>query len=102
MLTGKQKSFLRGLANQIKPVMQIGKGGLSEDGIYEVLAYLNKHELMKISILQNSDVTLEELAAAFEAIDVEVVQTIGKTIVIYKHSDNVDEPIKLPIKKDNK
>ncbi|MCR5786531.1 MAG: YhbY family RNA-binding protein [Acholeplasmatales bacterium] len=96
MLTGKQKVYLRGLANGIKPVMQIGKGGLSEETVIAVLQYLNKHELMKVSILQNSDTTLEELDAAFSAIEVEVVQKIGKTIVLYKHSDNVDEPIKLP------
>lgn len=99
MLTGKQKSYLRGLANQIKPVMQIGKDGLNKDGIIEVLNYLKKHELMKISINQNSDTTLEELVTAFESIDIEVVQTIGKTIVIYQHSDEVDDPIRLPQKK---
>jgi RNA-binding protein len=100
MLTGKQKVFLRGLANGIKPVMQIGKGGLNEELIIAVLQYLNKHELMKVSILQNSDTTLDELDAAFSSIDVEVVQKIGKTIVLYKHSDNVDDPIKLPVKKE--
>ncbi len=97
MLTGKQKSYLRGLANQIKPVMQIGKDGLNKDGIIEVLNYLNKHELMKINILQNSDTTLDELKAAFESIDVEVVQTIGRTIVVYQRSsDESIEHIKLP------
>ena len=99
MLTGKQKSYLRGLANQIKPVMQIGKDGLNKDGIIEVLNYLKKHEIMKISINQNSDTTLDELEAAFESIDISVVQKIGKTIVIYQHSDEVDNPIKLPQKK---
>ena len=99
MLTGKQKSFLRGLANQIKPVMQIGKDGLNKDGIIEVLNYLEKHEIMKISINQNSDVTLDELEAAFSELEIEVVQKIGKTIVLYQHSDKVDNPIKLPVKK---
>lgn len=103
MLTGKQKSYLRGLANRLKPVMQIGKDGLNKDGIIEVLNYLHKHELMKINILQNSDTTLEELKAAFESIDVEVVQTIGRTIVLYQESDDETiEHIKLPITKDKK
>ncbi len=99
MLTGKQKSFLRGLANTIKPVMQIGKEGLNKEGVIEVLNYLEKHELMKISINQNSDTTLEELEAAFESLDIEVVQKIGRTLVLYQHSDKVDDPIKLPVKK---
>lgn len=102
MLTGKQKSYLRGLANRIKPVMQIGKDGLNEESIIQVLNYLHKHELMKVTILQNSDVTIDELAAAFESIEVEVVQTIGKTIVLYQHSDDADEPIVLPKVKTNK
>ncbi len=96
MLKKKKKSYLRGLANQIKPVMQIGKDGLNKDGIIEVLNYLKKHEIMKISINQNSDTTLDDLVACFESIDIDVVQTIGKTIVIYQHSDEVDDPIKLP------
>ena len=103
MLTGIQKSYLRGLANQIKPVMQIGKDGLNESSIIEVLNYLHKHELMKINILQNSDTTLDELKAAFESIDVEVVQTIGRTIVIYQRSDDESiEHIKLPVSKQSK
>jgi RNA-binding protein len=102
MLTGKQKSYLRGLANRIKPVMQIGKDGLNEESIIQVLNYLHKHELMKVTILQNSDVTIDELAAAFESIEVEVVQTIGKTIVLYQHSDDADEPIVLPKVKTSK
>jgi len=102
MLTGKQKSYLRGLANKIKPVMQIGKDGLNEESIIQVLNYLHKHELMKVTILQNSDVTIDELAAAFESIEVEVVQTIGKTIVLYQHSDDADEPIVLPKVKTSK
>lgn len=101
MLTGKQKSYLRGLANQIKPVMQVGKDGLNKDGVIEVLNYLEKHELMKISINQNSDATLDDLEAIFNELEIEVVQKIGKTIVLYQHSDKVDNPIKLPVKKSN-
>ena len=93
MLTGKQKSFLRSKANTLKPVFQIGKEGVTEEFVESVLSYLNKHELMKINILQNSDVTFDMLRAAFEVCEIEVVQTIGKTIVIYKHSDNAKEPI---------
>lgn len=93
MLTGKQKGFLRSKANTLKPVFQVGKEGVSEEFITNVLNYLNKHELMKINILQNSDVTFDMLKAAFDVCEIEVVQTIGKTIVIYKHSDNAKDPI---------
>ena len=94
MLTSKQKSFLRSKANHLKPVFQIGKDGITEEFLTDVLAYLNKHELMKISILQNSDVTFDMCKAAFDVCEIEICQHIGRTLVIYKHSDNAVDPIK--------
>ena len=61
--------------------------------ITDVLNYLNKHELMKVSILQNCPQTKEEVADMFANNDIEVVQIIGKTIVLYKHSENAKNPI---------
>ena len=54
MLKPKQKAYLKGLANTLTPIFQIGKDGISEDMIKAILDYLSKHELMKISILNNS------------------------------------------------
>ena len=54
MLSTKQKVYLRSLAQKIKPTFQIGKGGLNENMANDILNYLNKYELIKISILQNS------------------------------------------------
>ena len=53
MLNPKQKAYLKSLAQKEKAVFQIGKDGLNENLYNDVLNYLNKHELMKISILQN-------------------------------------------------
>lgn len=99
MLNPKQKAYLKALAHSLKPVFQIGKDGLNENMLQEVLNYLNKHELMKISILQNSSVTFDEAEAYFEMANIEFVQKIGRTMVLYKHSDKVKEPIVLPVKK---
>ena len=52
MLKTKQIVYLRSMAQKIKPVMQIGKDGLNENSLETILAYLYKHELMKISILK--------------------------------------------------
>ena len=98
MLTTKQKVYLRSLAQKIKPVAQIGKEGLSDNLMEMVLAYLNKHELMKISILQNSYVTFEEAEEFFRSEDIEFVQSIGRQIVLYKQSDDAIDPIKFPKK----
>lgn len=93
MLTTKQKCYLRSLAQKIKPVFQIGKDGVNENMITDVLNYLNKNELMKISVLQNSPITISEAADVFFEYDIYVVQKIGRTIVLYKQSENAKNPI---------
>ena len=50
-MKGKQKSYLRGLAHELKPVFQIGKDGINDNMLTDIRNYLNKHELMKISVL---------------------------------------------------
>ncbi len=99
MLTPKQKAFLKSLAQKEKAKFQIGKEGLSDNLLTDALNYLNKHEIMKISILQNSDVEDEEVFEFFESAGIEIVQKIGRVVVLYKHSDNVKEPIELPVRK---
>ena len=84
MLTTKQKVYLRSLAQGIKPVAQIGKEGLSDNLMETVLNYLKKHELIKISILQNSYVTKEEAIEFFNQEEIEFVQSIGRQIILYK------------------
>ena len=99
MLTTKQKVYLRSLAQKIKPVCQIGKDGLSNNLMETVLNYLNKHELMKVSILQNSYVTFDEAEKFFSKEGIEFVQAIGRQIVLYKENEELENRIKLPVKK---
>lgn len=99
MLTPKQKAFLKSLANKVPATFQIGKEGLSENLLTDVLNYLNRHEIIKISVLQNSDVEDDEIIEFFEAAQIEFVQKIGRQVVLYKHSNNVKDPIVLPVKK---
>ncbi len=98
MLTPKQKAYLKSLAQKEKAVFQIGKEGLSDNLLTDVLNYLNKHELIKISILQNSMVDKDEAIEFFEQADIEFVQFIGRVLILYKHSDNAKNPIVLPKK----
>ena len=98
MLTTKQKVYLRSLAQGIKTVAQIGKEGLSDNLMETVLNYLKKHELIKISILQNSYVTKEEAIEFFNQEEIEFVQSIGRQIILYKQSDDAIDPIKFPKK----
>lgn len=99
MLTPKQKAYLKSLAQKEKAVFQIGKEGLSDNLLTDVLNYLNKHELIKISILQNSFVEEEDCIEFFGEAGIEFVEHKGRTIVLYMHSDNAKNPIELPKKK---
>jgi len=95
MLTSKQVRYLKSLAHHLNATFQVGKDGVNSNMVRDILAYLNKNELMKVSVLQNCPQTKEEVAEIFAEADIEIVQIIGKTIVLYKHSDNAKDPIKL-------
>ncbi|MDE6945781.1 MAG: YhbY family RNA-binding protein [Anaeroplasmataceae bacterium] len=99
LLTPKQKAYLKGLAHPLKACFQIGKDGLNENFRNDVLNYLNKHELLKISILNNSSVTFDEAEQFLSEVGIEMVQKIGRILVVYKHSEIIDKPIILPIRK---
>ena len=87
MLTGKQKSYLKGLSHNMQPIIQIGKNGVNEMLVKTIEDALEASELIKISVLQNC---LEEpKTMAIDIADVlesEVVQVIGSTIILYKQS----------------
>lgn len=96
MLTGKQKRFLRSQAHHLNAVTQVGKGGVSDNMIHQLYLALEAHELIKVSILQNCEedkhVVAEELA---ERSGAELVQLIGKQVVLYKESRE-NKQIELP------
>lgn len=87
MLTGKQTRHLRSLAHHLNPIFQVGKGGVNEHLIKHIEEAIETRELMKISVLNNCmedpAQVAKELAQGAEA---ELVQVIGKTIVLYKES----------------
>lgn len=87
MLTKQQKQQLKSMAHSLKPIFQIGKNGLNEEMIIGINDALEHRELIKVSILQNSP--LDKNETAFDLVrltDSELVQLIGKTIVLYKES----------------
>lgn len=91
MLTGKQKRYLRSLAVTEKAIFQIGKDGLSNNLFVPIKEALKTRELIKISILKSCDVDIKEAASQLSTqTGSELVQTIGKTVVLYKR--NTKEP----------
>ena len=86
-LRGKQKRFLRSKAHHLQPIFQIGKGGINSAMIVQIEEALEKRELIKVSLLRNTDEVAEEAAQVLEKeIDCEIVQIIGRVIVLYKPS----------------
>ena len=86
MLTGKQKSYLRSEAHHLQPIFQIGKGGLTEPIIKQIEDALEARELIKVSILQNCEEDKNDIATKLQEAGIEVVQVIGKILVLYKES----------------
>ena len=87
MLTGKQKRYLRSLAVNEKAIFQIGKEGLSDNLYTSVKEALKSRELVKVAVLKTCDLQMNEIVIDLCAhTSSELVQTIGKTIVLYKPS----------------
>ena len=85
MMTSKQRAKLRGLANSLDTIMQIGKGGINENTYKAVAEALEARELIKIRVLENSLYTAKEAAAEIaENVGCDVVQVLGTRITFYK------------------
>ncbi|WP_046213616.1 ribosome assembly RNA-binding protein YhbY [Paenibacillus wulumuqiensis] len=96
MLTGKQKRYLRSQAHHLDPIFQIGKAGMNEGIVRHVLDAIETRELMKVSVLNNCLEEPKDLAEQLaEGTGAELVQVIGRTIILYKESKD-HKQIELP------
>lgn len=87
MLNSKERAYLRSLSNKLDAIFQIGKGGINENQLRQIDDALEKRELVKVHVLENSfmdtRVVCNEVA---DALGAEPVQVIGKKFIIYKES----------------
>ncbi|MBE7073760.1 MAG: ribosome assembly RNA-binding protein YhbY [Clostridiales bacterium] len=91
MITTKQRAFLRGLGNALEPVMQIGKEGLTENSVEAINSLLEARELIKITILNNCELTPKEMMVQIcSANKAEPVQVIGRRVIVYRKSSKKD------------
>lgn len=96
-MTSKQRAYLKGLAMNIEPVFQIGKSGLTPEVTEAVSEAFNKRELIKLAVLKNCMEDPKAMAEALsERTKSQVVQVIGKKIVLYKESRD-HKKIDLPL-----
>ena len=87
MITGKQRAYLRGLANTMSPIFQIGKNGVEETFLRQLEEALEARELIKARVLDNSGYTAKEAANEIaEVVGCEVVSCVGSKFVLYRES----------------
>ena len=97
MLTSKQRSFLRSMANPIDAIFQVGKGGINENLIRQLDDALEARELIKIRLLPNSGLEIRDVCAQLaQELGAEGVQIIGTKFVLYRRSKNSPR-IELPL-----
>lgn len=96
MLTGKQRSYLKGIGNGINSIFQIGKNGINDNFIKQIDSALEAREIIKVNVLKNSFLDVTE--TAYEVANLtesEVVQSIGNKFILYRESKD-NKRIELP------
>jgi RNA-binding protein len=87
MLNSRQRAQLRGLANTMDAIFQVGKGGIGEQIIKQVDDALEARELIKMTVLETSEETSRTAADKIaKAVKADVVQVIGRKFVLYRES----------------
>ena len=96
MITGKQRSDLRRIANTIPAIFQIGKGGITDNIIKQYDEALEARELVKSTVLKNSDLDVRQVCQEVaQRLGAEIVQVIGNRFVLYRESKE-NKIIRLP------
>ncbi|MCM1145889.1 MAG: ribosome assembly RNA-binding protein YhbY [Blautia sp.] len=84
-MTSKQRAYLKSLASNLNPVFQVGKSSLTPEFTEAINEAFNTRELIKISVLKNCADDPDEIAAMIaERVHAQIVQVIGKKIILYK------------------
>lgn len=97
-MTSKQRAYLKGLAMKLDPVFNVGKSSITPEFTSAIAEVLETRELIKISVLKNCLDEPREIAEVLaERTHSQVVQIIGKKIVLYKESKD-NKKIELPKK----
>ena len=99
MITSKQRAYLKGLAMTMDPILQLGKGGLTPENTASVDEALAARELIKINVLQNCLEDSRQMAETLaERTRSQVVQVIGRKIVLYREGKDDKKKIVIPAK----
>ncbi len=95
-LSARQRQYLKGLGHGLKPVIQIGKEGLTENVIASASKALDDHELIKVGLLDTAGIEKKEAAESLaKSLNADLVQLLGFKITLYR-ARKKDRKIKLP------
>ena len=95
-LTSKQRAQLRGLANDLDTIVQVGKDGIGDNLIKQVSDALEARELIKGRVLDTAPGSARELAEQIAgAVNAQVVQVVGRNFVLFRQKPK-DSQITLP------
>ncbi len=95
-LTSKQRAKLKSMAMTMSPIQYFGKASLTEENLKNVDEALEARELIKLGVQKNCEDSAREIAeAAAERLNAEVVQVIGKKIVLYREGKDDKKRIEL-------
>ena len=84
-MTSKQRAYIRGLANTIDAIFQVGKNGVSDNLVTQLSDALEAREIIKISVLENSDFDVKELGILLaDKTNSELIQTVGNKITLFR------------------
>ncbi len=84
-MTSKQRAYLKGLAMELDPIFQVGKNSVTPENVAAIEEAFNRRELIKIAVLKNCLDDPGEIARVIaERTHSQVVQVIGKKIVLYR------------------
>ena len=98
MINGKQRSFLKALANSLDPTVFLGRAGLTDNIIKEIDVSLECRELVKVKLQEGCELKPIEVAnRAAERLNAEFVQAIGRKFILYRESKE-NKQIELPKK----
>ncbi|MEL4105543.1 YhbY family RNA-binding protein [Oscillospiraceae bacterium WX1] len=90
MINSRQRAYLRGLANPVETILQVGKGGITDNVIKQASDALCARELIKGRVLENSGMTAREACDALaERCRAEPVSVIGSRFVLYKENHDI-------------
>jgi RNA-binding protein len=96
-LTSKQRAHLRSLAHSLKPVLQVGKEGVTDASVRSLEEALNTRELIKVKVQEASPQNARAVgeALAERVPELTVVASIGRTAILYRPDPEKPE-IRLP------